>query len=118
MATITLQSKTSTAPQPSFTALAGQLKALGDPTRLAMVALLARREHCVCDLMAVLALPQSTCSHHLGVLKRAGLVHDRRGGDARWAFYALVPEAAAALRAQFGTVLDLDRFDPTPADCA
>jgi ArsR family transcriptional regulator len=116
MAMVTLQPKTAVE-RPTFTALARQLKALGDPTRLAIVALLARREYCVCDLMTALALPQSTCSHHLGVLKRAGLVRDRRGGDARWAYYALVPETAAALQAQFGAILDLSAFDPTPADC-
>lgn len=117
MAMATLRPKASAELRPSFIVLAKQIKALGDSTRLAIVALLARREHCVCDLMAALALPQSTCSHHLGVLKRAGLVRDRRGGDARWAYYALVPEAATALREQFGTVLDLGHFDPTPADC-
>ena len=82
MVTVILQPKTSADLRPSFTALARQLKALGDPTRLAIIALLVRREHCVCDLMTALALPQSTCSHHLGVLKRADLVRDRRGGDA------------------------------------
>lgn len=117
MALVTLRSKTNADLPPSFTDLAGQLKALGDPKRLAIVALLARREHCVCDLMAVLAMPQSTCSHHLGVLKRAGLVRDRRGGDARWAYYSLAPEEAATLRGQFGAILDLTGFDPTPADC-
>src|SRR5919202_2547457 len=90
----------------SFVDLARGLKALGDPTRLAIVALLARREHCVCDLMAVLHLPQSTCSHHLGVLKRAGLVRDRRDDrDARWAYYALVPAAAERLRTELGDLL-------------
>lgn len=118
MAMVTLRPKTSAELRPLFAALARQLKALGDPTRLAIVALLARREHCVCDLMTALALPQSTCSHHLGVLKRAGLIRDRRGADARWAYYTLAPEAVGALRAQFGAVLDLEEFDPTPADCA
>jgi ArsR family transcriptional regulator, arsenate/arsenite/antimonite-responsive transcriptional repressor len=116
MATITLQPKAS-ARGTSFAALARTLKVLGDPTRLAIVALLTRQEYCVCDLMAALNLPQSTCSHHLGVLRRAGLVRDRRGDDARWAYYSLVPEAVEALREQFGTVLDLSQFDPTPANC-
>jgi ArsR family transcriptional regulator len=117
MVVVTFQPKASGDVRPTFTALARQLKALGDPKRLAIVALLARREYCVCDLMALLDLPQSTCSHHLSVLRRAGLVRDRRGTDARWAYYALVPEAVGALRAQFGAALDLDGFDPTPADC-
>ncbi len=117
MATITLQPRASAEHRPSFAVLAKQLKALGDPTRLAIVTLLARREHCVCDLVTVLALPQSTCSHHLSILRRAGLVRDRRGTDARWAYYSLAPEAVGMLRAQFSTVLNLDSFDPTPADC-
>ena len=114
MALIELQRGPAVATLP---ALARVLKVLGDPTRLAIVALLTRREYCVCDLMAALRLPQSTCSHHLGVLKRVGLVRDRRGADARWAYYALIPETVAALRAHIGVVLDLTDFDPTPADC-
>lgn len=102
----------------SLTGLSRLFKALGDPTRLAMVALLRHREYCVCDLMAELRLPQSTCSHHLGVLKRAGLVRDRHDAqDARWAYYALVPEAVTGLRAQVDGLLDLSAFDPTPAHC-
>lgn len=104
--------------QTSYVDLARQLKALDDPTRLAIVALLARQEHCVCDLMTALRLPQSTCSHHLGILKRAGFVRDRRDDrDARWAYYSLVPTTIATLRQQLTTVLNLDSFDPTPARC-
>ena len=115
MALIELQPS---AARSSFADLAGGLKALGDPTRLAIVALLARREHCVCDLMAALHLPQSTCSHHLGVLRRAGLVRGRRDDrDARWVYYALVPVAAERLRTQLGGLLDLGAFYPTPARC-
>jgi ArsR family transcriptional regulator len=117
MTVLTLQRKSDTGAPLGLAALARQLKALADPTRLAIVALLARREHCVCDLTAALRLPQSTCSHHLGVLKKAGLVRDRRGEDARWAYYMLVPEAATALREQVGAMLDLGEFDPTPALC-
>jgi len=118
MATVAVRRKGTGTARPSVSALAARLKALGDPTRLAMVALLARREHCVCDLMAVLHLPQSTCSHHLGVLKRAGLVRDRREErDARWAYYSLTPDAVAALREQLVDLLDLSAFDPTPARC-
>jgi DNA-binding transcriptional ArsR family regulator len=117
MATITLQPKTS-APRASFTTLATLLKALGDPTRLALIALLARREHCVCDLMAALNLPQSTCSHHLGVLKKANLVRDRRAGnDARWVYYTLDPVTVKLVQDRLGTLLDLSTFDPIPARC-
>jgi ArsR family transcriptional regulator len=117
MTVLTLQRKSDPGAPPSLTALARQLKALGDPTRLAIVALLAQREHCVCDLTGALRLPQSTCSHHLGVLKRAGLIRDRQDGrDGRWSYYAIAPESAEALRAHVGTLLDLRGFDPTPVD--
>lgn len=62
-------------------------KGLADPTRLRIVALLLERELCVCDLMAVLRLPQSTVSRHMIRLKSAGLVLDRRTG--KWVHYRL-----------------------------
>ena len=62
-------------------------KGLSDPTRLRIMALLLDRELCVCDLMAVLKLPQSTVSRHMTRLKNAGLVEDRR--DGKWVHYKL-----------------------------
>jgi len=66
-------------------------KALADETRLRILALLREGELCVCDLMAVLNLPQSTVSRHLAYLRNAGLVEDRRRGV--WMFYRLVVAA-------------------------
>lgn len=62
-------------------------RALGDPIRLRLVALLAHGELCVCHLTAALALPQSTISRHLGLLRAAGLVDARRQGS--WIHYRL-----------------------------
>jgi ArsR family transcriptional regulator len=62
-------------------------KALADETRLRILALLSRGELCVCDLMAVLDLPQSTVSRHLAYLRNAGWVEDRRQGV--WMYYRL-----------------------------
>jgi ArsR family transcriptional regulator len=64
-----------------------QLKALADETRLRILALLAGGELCVCDLMAILELPQSTVSRHLATLRHAGWVEDRRQGV--WMYYRL-----------------------------
>ncbi|MDY6850140.1 MAG: metalloregulator ArsR/SmtB family transcription factor [Geoalkalibacter sp.] len=64
-------------------------KALSDETRLRILALLQQGELCVCDLMAVLELPQSTVSRHLANLRHAALVDDRRRGV--WMFYSLAP---------------------------
>ncbi|MEW6429301.1 MAG: metalloregulator ArsR/SmtB family transcription factor [Thermodesulfobacteriota bacterium] len=69
-------------------------KAAGDETRLRILALLAQGELCVCDLMAVLELPQSTVSRHLAVLRQAGWVSDRRQGV--WMHYRLADGDARA----------------------
>ena len=63
-------------------------KALGDETRLRIMALLLNgQELCVCDIMAALDLPQSTISRHLSYLRNAGLVDDRRQGV--WMYYKI-----------------------------
>lgn len=75
--------------------LAVQFKALSDPTRLAIVNQLAGSgECCVCNLEP-LGLAQPTISHHLKILREAGLVESTRRGT--WAYYRLVPEAVQAL---------------------
>lgn len=72
--------------------LAQTLKALSDPIRLRIILLLqAEGELCVCDLMAVLKLPQSTVSRHLAYLKRSCWVDIRREGV--WMHYALSRES-------------------------
>jgi len=62
-------------------------KALGDETRLRIIALLQIRELCVCEIMVALGLTQPTTSHHLMILKNAGVVDDRKEG--KWVFYRL-----------------------------
>jgi len=75
--------------------LAACFKALADPTRVAIVnQLAAAGECCVCNLEP-LGLSQPTISHHLKVLRDAGLVESARRGT--WAYYRIVPEAVAAL---------------------
>ena len=72
--------------------LAQTLKALSDPIRLRIVLLLqSEGELCVCDLMAVLKLPQSTVSRHLAYLKRSCWVDIRRQGV--WKYYQLSRES-------------------------
>ena len=67
--------------------IAQKFKALSDETRLRILALLSGGEMCVCDLMAILDLPQSTVSRHLAYLRNAGWVEDRRQGV--WMYYRL-----------------------------
>jgi len=67
------------------------LKALAHPVRLRLLALVAREELCVCQLTAVVGLATSTVSSHLGALRRAKLVSERK--DGRWVYYSLAPLA-------------------------
>jgi len=63
-------------------------KGMADETRLRILSLLSRRgELCVCDLMRVLEMPQSTVSRHMAYLKNSGWVADRREGI--WVHYSL-----------------------------
>ena len=82
-------------------------KALGDPVRLRLVSLIGARqggEVCVCDLTSAFDLTQPTISHHLKVLREAGLIDNERRGT--WVYYRLVPAAlermAAVLAAPAG----------------
>jgi ArsR family transcriptional regulator len=81
--------------------LAARFKALADPTRVAIVNRLASADECcVCDLNAAFDLSQPTISHHLKVLRDAGLVEASRRGT--WAYYRLVPDALRELRQTLG----------------
>lgn len=96
-------------------------KALSDPTRLRCLMLLAgTRELCVCELTGVLGLPQPKVSHHLGALRTAGLVSDRKAG--LWVHYRLSPElpdwAARVIRDTARGVADMAPFDEDAAGLA
>ena len=69
---------------------ARMFKALSDETRLRILCLLLDGELCVCDIMEVLQLPQSTVSRHLAYLKNSGWVDDRRCGV--WMYYSIVDD--------------------------
>ena len=73
------------------------LKALADPTRLSMVTTLRRQAApvCVCDLVAAFGLTQPTISHHMAVLKRAGLVESVKNGI--WIYYRLREDLSPAV---------------------
>jgi len=81
--------------------LASQFKALADPTRVGIVnRLAAASEVCVCDLTSVFDLSQPTVSHHLRVLREAGLVDATKRGTS--SYYRLVPDAIEPLRLALG----------------
>ena len=69
-------------------------KALADPARLRIMLLLRHRELCVCEIMSVLGMEQSRVSHHMRILREAGIAEDVREG--RWIIYR-VPETSRGL---------------------
>lgn len=82
--------------------VAERFKALADPTRVRLLNLLIRNpELCVCDMLGSFELSQPTISHHLSLLKKAGLVVSEERG--RWAFYRVNTEAIEEL----GRVLEV-----------
>lgn len=76
---------------------ARRFRAIGEETRLRIIAMLRGGERCVCELQDELGVAQSRLSFHLKKLKEAGVVSDRRAG--RWVYYRLVPEALEEMRA-------------------
>lgn len=83
--------------------LAAGFKALADPVRLRLLSLIASHldgEACVCDLVGAFELTQPTISHHLKVLRDAGLVESTRRGT--WVYYRVATEAVSALTGVIG----------------
>jgi ArsR family transcriptional regulator len=83
--------------------LAAKFKALADPVRLQLFSTIASHaggEACVCDISAGIGVSQPTVSHHLRVLRDAGLLTSQR--RASWVYYAVVPEALAGLSVILG----------------
>jgi ArsR family transcriptional regulator, arsenate/arsenite/antimonite-responsive transcriptional repressor len=83
--------------------LAAALKVLAEPARLRLLSLIQTQpsgEACVCHLTAPLGLTQPTVSHHLKVLREAGLVEREQRGN--WAYYRVVPGPLDALREALG----------------
>ena len=83
--------------------LAQALKVIADPARLRLLSLIGAQpgaEACVCHLIEPLGLTQPTVSHHLRVLREAGLVEREQRGS--WAYFRVLPEPLEALREILG----------------
>src|SRR5688500_18526798 len=85
--------------------LVAVFRALGDPTRLDVYRLIAAQPDplCVCDIVARFEVSQPTISHHLKILRAAGLVTVSRRGV--WAYYGADPQGLEIVRAALSTLL-------------
>jgi len=91
----------------SATEMAAKFKALSDPVRLHLLSLVSSHgggEACVCDIASGVGVSQPTVSHHLKVLRDAGLLTSQR--RASWVYYAVVPETLTALSELLRTGVD------------
>lgn len=93
-----------------FEPAAALLKAIADPYRLTMLATLAASEQevCVCDFTDALPLNQPTVSHHLRILREAGLVECERRGT--WVYYQLAKDAPARLDHALGAIFGKNAY--------
>ena len=91
-------------PHLDLEAEADLFKALGDPHRLTILAALHRAKHevCVCDFTDALPLNQPTVSHHLRILREAGLITGERRGT--WVYYRLAAGAHERVLTALSTV--------------
>jgi ArsR family transcriptional regulator, arsenate/arsenite/antimonite-responsive transcriptional repressor len=101
------------------TDLARMFKALGDPVRLRLLSMIASQggaegpgEVCVCDVLGAFDVQQSTISHHLRVLREAGLVDCQRRGT--WVYYWVVPAALERLSALLESTGERDAVTAAP----
>ena len=99
----------------SATRLAGMFKALGDPVRLRLLSLIASHpggQACVCEISSSFDVSQPTISHHLKMLRSAGLLDCERRGT--WVYYWVIP----AVLQQLSSVLNVnDRVIETSQQC-
>jgi len=92
--------------------LAAELRVIADERRLCILYLLTSGEQCVCEITEALGISQPLASHHLGVLREAGLVRDRR--DARWIYYSINVECLQEINACYGQLFDPQRISIAP----
>ncbi len=107
-------------PQPptNLQALADRLKVLAEPKRLLIIHLLMEGVQCNCALGDALKLPPNLISHHLRMLRKAGLIDvERDAVDARWLYYSINRAALDDLNEAFGTFFDPDRIKPRRPTC-
>jgi len=105
-------------PPTNIQTLAKQLKLLANPKRLQLIHLLMEGVQCNCVLGDALDMPANLISHHLGLLRDAGLVNvERDAVDGRWLYYSINEPAMSAISVAFGAFFDLARIKPRQQVC-
>lgn len=105
-------------PPTNLDKLAKRLKVLAEPRRLFIIHHLMEGVQCNCELGDVLQMAPNLISHHLGVLREAGLIDAERDPvDGRWIYYSVNREALDDLNQAFGAFFDPQRIKPRRQSC-
>jgi ArsR family transcriptional regulator len=107
------------APSPiHLQSLADRLKVLAEPKRLLIIHLLMEGVQCNCELGDALKLPPNLISHHLRMLREAGLIDvERDAVDSRWMYYSINRAALDELNKTFGIFFDAKRIKSRLPTC-
>lgn len=107
-----------TQPPTDLQALAERLRVLAEPKRLLIFHLIMEGVQCNCELGETLDMPPNLISHHMRILREAGLVVSERDPfDARWVYYSINEAALAELNRAFGAFFDPGRIKPRRLTC-
>lgn len=105
-------------PPTNLQALADRFKVLAEPKRLLILHMLMEGVQCNCELGDALHMAPNLISHHLSVLRQAGLVDVERDAlDARWVYYSINRKALDELNEIFGMFFDPARIRPRRPTC-
>ena len=106
------------APPTDINQLARQLKVLANPKRLRLIHLLMEGIQCNCVLGDALGMPANLISHHVGLLRDAGLVDiERDASDSRWVYYTVNESALQGINEAYAVFFDLQRIQPRQIVC-
>ena len=98
--------------------IARYLKALGDPKRLQLLALIKDGVQCNCEFADHLSLQPNLISHHLSILRKAGLVNFVKDPlDSRWIYYTINQDSFKDLRSYLNQFLDPATIQPRAPSC-
>jgi len=105
-------------PPTDLQVLVEHLRVLAEPKRLLIFHLIMEGVQCNCELGEALDMPPNLISHHMRVLREAGLVDSERDPfDARWVYYSVNLDTLAALHRAFGAFFDPARVQPRRLTC-
>ncbi len=85
------------------------IKALSDEIRIRILHLLLKGELCVCKIVQVINIPQSSLSHHLSILKKNGIIQTRKSG--KWNYYSISENISSKYKIILNQIFEISKDD-------